>query len=87
MSMHPRDYLAWCFNGTANTISEYSKAKHYELMEQQQAEQQAEYDRDAPEVEYLGTYYQHHHEQAEPVPQYQLDTDKITSLLTPTKEA
>lgn len=77
---YPRDYIEWCF-GTANNISEYTKAKQLELMEKQAAYEQAEYDREYEPPMPIGTYYQHPHEQGEPVPAHQVSTDIITTLL------
>ena len=80
MRQYPRDYLAWCFDGADPELSAAIKVKHYELMEAAQVQ----YD------EVLSAYYYDMvdeqrpffwpHERC-PVPQYQLDTDRITYLL------
>ena len=77
---YPWTYLEWSYGSTTD-VSDTTKTKHYELMEQQAAYEQAEYDREYEPPMPIGTYFQYHHEQGEPVPAHQVSTDKITALI------
>ena len=74
---YPQDYLEWCF-GEACTISELTKAKQLELMEEE-AREEALWQ--ALKCRSLVSVPVYDANEFEPVPAHQVSTDKITELL------
>ena len=62
-------------------IAMESKSAAFEDMEQRQFEQDCYDNFENPAPKSAFEHHQHHHELAEPVPQHQLDVERITQLL------
>ena len=80
MRLYPRDYLAWCFDGADRELTAAMKDKHYDLALDERAYYQGLVDNYyAEELVKIASVYMAY--EFEPVPRYQRDTDRITTLL------